>query len=60
MPRCPVSWPTTDFDPQRISKICNIKTSGNHKIINKLFLSKNDLGYNFIAISNIYICKQRV
>ena len=48
-------WPTSDFDPQGISKIYSIKSFYNHETINKLFYEKHDFVWDFIAMSNHFV-----
>jgi hypothetical protein len=44
-------WPTSDFDPQGISKIYSLKSSYNYETINKLFYEKHDFIWDFRNLS---------
>ena len=47
--------PTSDFDPQGISEMYNLKTLCIYEIMDKLFYQKNCLFTDFITISNHYV-----
>ena len=57
-----VIWPISDFDPQQISKIYNIKILCNCDIVNKWFYKKDDFISDFVEIlnlSNLYVTERR-